>query len=1316
MNNNHQRFKLLTSTIECSESDCINFKNVSMKKFYLLFLFIYGAFWQLNAQCTAPANINTNTTVINGKNSVVITWDDVPAASRYTVLFRTVGAMVFTQKAASTNTRSIQNLSPNTEYEIRIRSICPGGEIATSESVFFTSGTAGESCPAPSTLQAIQENVSGYHTTVLSWDAVPEAKYYIAFYRLEGTNSFRQRAVVSNNVRINNLNPGSVYLWKVRTVCEWDFSSSSPEDSQLESFTTGSGSNCDFTSNLSSSNLTLSGFNATQMSWDPVAGAAGYVVQYKVPDNSVPWNSKEVFGSNTTIAGGLLPNTQYDFRVQTICNDDPRVRSEDPLSSQMMDWVESSFTTGNLGTTCPTPTNVRRTGETGSGGSFNSTFSWNAVPGATSYIVSYALGGRVVMEKTVSQTSVTLNGLTTEFYTFNVRAECASDENIQSGRSATIQFTPGLNCIAPTGLTAVPDISGGFNVANLTWNNVPDAESYLVFYRPVGTTTWQSGSTPGSGAQITGLLSNTEYEWRVRSVCNASGNVLSPYSAIDTFTTLGGGECEVPTNLSATPGESGGLLNATLNWDAVTSALQYRVLYRPVGTATFQSKTVGTNSALINGLLSDTEYEWQVRSICNASGTIVSAYSPLSNFTTLTGASCNAPNNLSAVPGTSGALVNVDLSWDDTPAADHYLVIYRPVGTSTWQGVRTDDSNALIEGLLSETQYQWQVRIFCDEEETIGSIYAVGDNFTTLAGSACDTPVNLSAVPGDTGGQPDVSLSWDEVTAADHYLVVYRPVGTSTWSGTRPATNSTVLINLLPETQYEWMVRTFCDAAETIGSPYSNMQTFTTLTIITCETTTGLSAIPGTSGGLNSADLSWDDMPNANSYRVLYRPVGTSTFQSKITSTNSTTIVGLNPLTNYEWAVQTRCGSDNSVVATLSSFDTFTTGAGLSCDAPFALVSVPGLGMGIPNATLSWDPVVAADHYFVIYRRVGTGTWSGVNSEINSVTIQGLSSLADYEWQVRTFCDEGETIASAYSPTANFTTLAGTSCDVPTGLMATPGVGGSGLVNATLNWDDVPAADHYLVVYRQIGTSTWLSVSPSTNSAFIDGLVSDANYEWMVRTWCDPGETIGSSYSTTATFTTLSGNSCELPAGYDELPSSNDVVLGWSFVPAADHYFIIYRQVGAPTWKGVTTTNTSVIVTGLTPDTNYEWRLRTFCTPDASVGTPYSPLRMFSTTPTSSAGPDGPDFFDQDKESPFARSFEVYPNPTTGSVTLELPTSKEVKQVFIMDMVGKQVMQATIESSIVRRELNLQYLQRGVYNIVLISEGQGMVNKRLILQ
>ena len=192
-----------------------------MKKLYLLTLLTYSAFWQLNAQCTAATNVTANPTVVDGLNSVIIDWDAVPGANSYLVLFKTEGAVSFTQKRTNTNSRTIRGLLPNTNYVVRVRSLC-GGQTATSDPITFTSGTMGTSCPTPTNLQATQEDVSGYHTTVLSWDAVPEAKYYIAFYRLDGTNSFRQRAVVSNSVRINNLNLGSVYFWKVRTVCEWD--------------------------------------------------------------------------------------------------------------------------------------------------------------------------------------------------------------------------------------------------------------------------------------------------------------------------------------------------------------------------------------------------------------------------------------------------------------------------------------------------------------------------------------------------------------------------------------------------------------------------------------------------------------------------------------------------------------------------------------------------------------------------------------------------------------------------------------------------------------------------------------------------------------------------------------------------------------------------------------------------------------------------------------------------------------------------------------------------------------------------------------
>ncbi|MFP4844648.1 immunoglobulin-like domain-containing protein [Winogradskyella sp. PE311] len=71
------------------------------------------------------------------------------------------------------------------------------------------------------------------------------------------------------------------------------------------------------------------------------------------------------------------------------------------------------------------------------------------------------------------------------------------------------------------------------------------------------------------------------------------------------------------------------------------------------------------------------------------------------------------------------------------------------------------------------------------------------------------------------------------------------------------------------------------------------------------------------------------------------------------------------------------------------------------------------------SATLSWTAVAGAT-YDLRYREVGTSTWTTVAVTGISSNVTGLSSLTQYEAQVRSKCSGGSN--SAYSSSVNFTT------------------------------------------------------------------------------------------------------------------------------------------------------------------------------------------------------------------------------------------------------------------------------------------------------
>ena len=81
--------------------------------------------------------------------------------------------------------------------------------------------------------------------------------------------------------------------------------------------------------------------------------------------------------------------------------------------------------------------------------------------------------------------------------------------------------------------------------------------------------------------------------------------------------------------------------------------------------------------------------------------------------------------------------------------------------------------------------------------------------------------------------------------------------------------------------------------------------------------------------------------------------------------------------------------------------------------------SLAASNVGATTATLSWDSVAGAS-YDLQYREVGSGTWTTTSVNGISSALSGLSSLTQYEAQVRSKCPDNST--SAYSNTINFTT------------------------------------------------------------------------------------------------------------------------------------------------------------------------------------------------------------------------------------------------------------------------------------------------------
>jgi hypothetical protein len=95
-------------------------------------------------------------------------------------------------------------------------------------------------------------------------------------------------------------------------------------------------------------------------------------------------------------------------------------------------------------------------------------------------------------------------------------------------------------CPPMTGLS-ITNITS--NSAGVTWNTLPCATKYRPSYRKVTTTTaiwiYSELNHPAAGTSLTGLLPNTQYGVRVRSVC--TGNLAGALTAEKKFKTTATG-------------------------------------------------------------------------------------------------------------------------------------------------------------------------------------------------------------------------------------------------------------------------------------------------------------------------------------------------------------------------------------------------------------------------------------------------------------------------------------------------------------------------------------------------------------------------------------------------------------------------------------------------------------------------------------------------------------------------------------------------------------------------------------------------------
>lgn len=427
----------------------------------------------------------------------------------------------------------------------------------------------------------------------------------------------------------------------------------------------------------------------------------------------------------------------------------------------------------------------------------------------------------------------------------------------------------------------------------------------------------------------------------------------------------------------------------------------------------------------------------------------------------LTSTACGVSNPTCAAPTaatTSGVTASgATFSWTAAAGSTGYNVRYKTAVATTWTTVNTTATTFTVSDLTACTSYNWQVQSVCDA--TNSSAFTAVASFNTIG---CVATYCASA----------------GLSTADEFINNVTVAGINNTSGNNSGyANFTALSGtVVPGGTYTFS-----------GTPGYTATAYTEFWRVWID---------------YNGDLDFDDAGEL----AFGNATGSTTAVSGTFTVPATAITGTTRMRvsmKYN-AVSTPCESfqfgeveDYSIIIT----------AAPSCGTPTGLAVS---AITTTGATATWDAVAGASSYSVQFKLNTATTWTTATSATTSFNLSALTASTAYNVRVAAVCSG---FTGSYSAQVNFTTSAPASCGTPTGLA----VSAITTTGATATWAAVSGASSYNVQYKLNTATTWTTVTSTTTSRAITGLVANTLYNVRVATVCSG---VVSAYSTAVNFTT----------------------------------------------------------------------------------------------------------------------------------------------------------------------------------------------------
>ncbi len=405
--------------------------------------------------------------VCNSSRTVTLTWNKVEDATGY-IVKSADGKTKYTAKSIKDNAYTVTGLTNGTQYGFKVYAYVDG-EWISSDAVHKT---------PVGTPKNVKAACNASQSVTLTWDAVEGATGYI-IKSADGKTKYTAKSIKDTTYTVTGLTNGTQYSFKVYAYTDGKWYASSARSKTP----VGTPKNVKATS----------GSQEITLTWDKVAGATGYII--KSADGKIKYTAKSIKDTSYTVTG-LTNGTQYSFKVYAYTDGK---------------WYASSTKSK---TPVGTPTNIKV-----SAASKQATISWNAVKGATGYIIKSADGKIKYTAKSIKDTSYTVTGLTNgTSYKFKVYAY--TDGIWYAATSAAVTPTG-----KPTGVKAV----AGSKQVTLSWNEVNGATGYIIKSAD-GKTKYTAKTIKDTSYTIKNLKGGTQYKFKVYAYVDGTwyaSNVVS---------------------------------------------------------------------------------------------------------------------------------------------------------------------------------------------------------------------------------------------------------------------------------------------------------------------------------------------------------------------------------------------------------------------------------------------------------------------------------------------------------------------------------------------------------------------------------------------------------------------------------------------------------------------------------------------------------------------------------------------------------------------------------------------------------------------